>query len=47
MQAHYDMVCIGDTHPIEIVMEGTLVKAKHSTLGADNGMGMAFINRVM
>jgi dipeptidase D len=43
LQAHYDMVCIGNTHPIEIVMEGTLVKAKNSTLGADNGMGMAIM----
>lgn len=43
LQAHYDMVCIGETHKIEIVMEGTLLKAKNSTLGADNGMGMAIM----
>jgi len=43
LQAHYDMVCIGDTHKIEIVMDGTLLKAKNSTLGADNGIGMAIM----
>ncbi len=43
LQAHYDMVCIGDTQPIEIVIEGTLIKAKNSTLGADDGMGMAIM----
>lgn len=43
LQAHYDMVCIGETHKIELVMDGTLLKAKNSTLGADNGMGMAIM----
>lgn len=43
LQAHYDMVCIGETHKIEIVLENTLIKAKNSTLGADNGMGMAIM----
>lgn len=43
LQAHYDMVCIGDVFPIELVQEGTTLKAKNSTLGADNGMGMALM----
>ena len=43
LQAHYDMVCIGDTQKIEIVIEGSLIRAKNSTLGADNGMGMAIM----
>ena len=43
LQAHYDMVCIGDTQSIEIIMDETLLKAKNSTLGADNGMGMAIM----
>lgn len=43
LQAHYDMVCIGNTNQIDIVTEGTVVKAKNSTLGADNGMGMAIM----
>ena len=43
LQAHYDMVCIGETERIELIQEGTLLKAKNSTLGADNGMGMALM----
>ncbi len=43
LQAHYDMVCIGDVSPIELIQEGSLLKAKNSTLGADNGMGMALM----
>ena len=43
LQAHYDMVCIGDTRCIEIVVEENRLKAKNSTLGADNGMGMAIM----
>ena len=43
LQAHYDMVCIGDTHPMELVQVGSILSAKNSTLGADNGMGMAMM----
>ncbi len=43
LQAHYDMVCIGDTSAIELVQDGNFLKAKNSTLGADNGMGMAIM----
>ena len=43
LQAHYDMVCIGDTGKIEIIIEKGLMKAKNSTLGADDGMGMAMM----
>lgn len=43
LQAHYDMVCIGDTSKIELVQEKNILKAKNSTLGADNGMGMAIM----
>jgi len=43
LQAHYDMVCIGDAPHIELIEEGDLLKAKHSTLGADNGMGIAMM----
>jgi len=43
LQAHYDMVCIGDTQNIEIVIEKGIIRAKNSTLGADNGMGMAIM----
>jgi dipeptidase D len=49
LQAHIDMVCEKNndvTHdflndPIEVYVEGNWVKAKGTTLGADNGIGMA------
>lgn len=47
LQAHYDMVCIGDTSSIELVREHNILKAKNSTLGADNGMGVALIFEAM
>ena len=42
LQAHYDMVCIGES-AIELIQEGNILRAKNSTLGADNGMGMALM----
>jgi dipeptidase D len=49
LQAHMDMVCEKnagtnhnfDTDPIETVIDGEWMKAKGTTLGADNGIGMA------
>ena len=49
LQAHMDMVCEknGDVHhdfmndPIETFVEGEWLKAKGTTLGADNGIGIA------
>ena len=49
LQAHMDMVCEKNndvlhdflTDPIETVIEGEWMKAKGTTLGADNGIGMA------
>jgi dipeptidase D len=46
-QAHYDMVCIGDYKNIEIIKEGNFLKAKNSTLGADNGIGIAIMMQLM
>lgn len=43
LQAHYDMVCIGSAPNIELVQKKNILKAKNSTLGADNGMGMAIM----
>lgn len=43
LQAHYDMVCIGECAEIRLVQKGSLLKARNSTLGADNGMGMAIM----
>ncbi len=47
LQAHYDMVCLGDTDNIELIQEGNILKTKNSTLGADNGMGMAIMFSIM
>ncbi|MFP4663279.1 MAG: aminoacyl-histidine dipeptidase [Bacteroidales bacterium] len=49
LQSHMDMVCEKnkdvdidfDTDPIEPVVDGNWVKAKGTTLGADDGIGMA------
>ncbi|OQX74875.1 MAG: hypothetical protein B6D59_01015 [Campylobacteraceae bacterium 4484_4] len=41
LQAHYDMVCVGKAPEIEIVEKEGYLSAKESTLGADNGIGVA------
>lgn len=49
LQSHVDMVCEKnsdvihdfDTDPIETVIEGDWIKARGTTLGADNGIGVA------
>ena len=49
LQSHVDMVCEKnsdvehdfDNDPIETVIDGDWVKAKGTTLGADNGLGVA------
>jgi dipeptidase D len=46
-QAHYDMVCIGDYKKIEIIEDSGYLKAKNSTLGADNGIGIAIMMNLM
>jgi dipeptidase D len=43
LQSHYDMVCIGNAPKLEMFEENGWLKAKESTLGADNGMGMAMM----
>ncbi len=43
LQSHYDMVCLGDVSNIELVEKDGILKAKNSTLGADNGMGMSIM----
>ena len=50
-QAHTDMVCEKtkdsthdfDKDPIEIIDEGDILKAKDTTLGADDGIGVAYL----
>ncbi len=43
LQSHYDMVCLGDVANIELIEKNRVLSAKNSTLGADNGMGMAIM----
>jgi len=43
LQSHYDMVCVGKAPQIEIVEEEGFLKAKDSSLGADNGIGVAMM----
>ena len=51
IQSHLDMVCVkrdGSNHdftkdPIEVVIDGDIVKAKDTSLGADQGVGLALM----
>ncbi|MDD5406709.1 MAG: M20/M25/M40 family metallo-hydrolase [Sulfurovaceae bacterium] len=43
LQAHYDMVCMGEAPNIEIYEENGWLKAKNSSLGADNGIAIAMM----
>ncbi len=47
LQAHYDMVCIGQAPDIAVVEEEGWLSAKESTLGADNGIAMAMMLSLM
>ena len=47
LQSHYDMVCIGTHFPLELQEKDGWLSAKDSTLGADNGIGMAMMLTLM
>ena len=47
LQAHYDMVCIGDYENLRLIHEGDVLRADRSTLGADNGIGVAMMLALM
>lgn len=47
LQSHYDMVCMGKAPEIEIYEEEGFIKAKDSSLGADNGIGCAIMMEAM
>ncbi|MFZ2957367.1 MAG: beta-Ala-His dipeptidase [Candidatus Ozemobacteraceae bacterium] len=55
LQAHLDMVCVKTTEsthdfardPIEVMCENGLVKAKNTTLGADDGIGVAALLAIL
>lgn len=47
LQAHYDMVCMGKAPNIETYIEEGVMRAKDSSLGADNGMAIAMMMQLM
>jgi len=42
LQSHYDIVCLNDNIPT-IIKQDNILKAKNSTLGADNGIGCSYM----
>jgi len=47
LQAHYDMVCMGKAPILETYIENGWMRAKDSSLGADNGMAIAMMMQLM
>jgi len=47
LQAHYDMVCMGKAPEIETYEQNGWLKARESSLGADNGMAIAMMMALM
>jgi dipeptidase D len=47
LQSHYDMVCIGKAPVLKLEERDGWLYAEDSTLGADNGMGMAMMLTLM
>ncbi|GAX87239.1 dipeptidase D [Lebetimonas natsushimae] len=47
LQSHIDMVCVGNAPEIEIESDGEWLWAKNSSLGADNGIGVAIMLNLM
>ena len=47
LQAHYDMVCMGDAPTIETYLKDGWMYAKNSSLGADNGIAIAMMMELM
>jgi dipeptidase D len=47
LQSHYDIVCLEDGKIPQILQDGDKLYAKDSTLGADNGIGCAYMLALM
>ena len=47
LQAHYDMVCVGDAPKLKTFIKDGWMMAENSTLGADNGMAIAMMMALM
>ena len=46
-QSHYDIVCLEDNTIPQIIEQDGYLRAKNSTLGADNGIGCAYMIALM
>lgn len=46
LQAHYDMVCVGLAPRLNIIKKDGFLSANQSSLGADNGIGVAIIMEI-
>jgi len=47
LQSHMDMVCVGEAPDIKIIEENGWLRAENSSLGADNGIGIAIMMYMM
>ena len=47
LQSHYDMVCIGKAPELDLYEDKGYLKARESSLGADNGIGVAMMLALM
>ncbi|MCE3039200.1 M28 family peptidase [Helicobacter anatolicus] len=47
LQAHYDMVLVGEKKPLVLQEENHFLRAKDSSLGADNGIGVALMIKML
>lgn len=47
LQSHYDIVCLSDNCVPQIIEKEDILLAKDSTLGADNGIGCAYMIELM
>lgn len=47
LQAHYDMVCIETDGCVEMIEEKNIIKGNNTTLGADNGVAVAMMLRLI
>ncbi len=46
-QSHYDIVCLDDNCIPTFIQDGDIIKADNTTLGADNGIGCAYMIALM
>ncbi|RKO65195.1 aminoacyl-histidine dipeptidase [Campylobacter sp. P255] len=47
LQSHYDMVCMGEAPNIQMYEDNGYLKAKNSSLGADNGIGVSLMMQAL